>query len=49
MQFGLIPLFDFFSDRQTEVAYYRDTPEPRLKEGIARNRAYKQQPCGNIR
>jgi hypothetical protein len=25
MQFGLFTLFDFFPDRQTEVAYYKDT------------------------
>lgn len=27
MQFGLFTLFDFFPDRQTEVAYYKDTLE----------------------
>ena len=25
MQFGLFTLFDFFRDRQDEIAYYRDT------------------------
>ena len=25
MQFGLMTLFDFFPDRQNELAYYRDT------------------------
>ena len=25
MQCGLVTLFDFFSDRQNELAYYRDT------------------------
>ena len=25
MQFGLFTLFDFFPDRQNEIAYYRDT------------------------
>jgi hypothetical protein len=25
MQFGLFTLFDFFPDRQNEIAYYQDT------------------------